>query len=103
MMWFYFLFLVVTSSIHFAAEREAAGMTINQLIKSEAMVLVWGANSGDEILPQVMELKHLRILFTSVGRVVCNDKDAELIFQKEKSPECESEADDLSFNLVEHK
>lgn len=86
MMWFYLLVLVVTSSIHFAAEREAAGMTINQLIKSEAMVLVWGANSGYEILPQVMELKHLRVLFTSVGRVVCNDKDAELIFQKEKSP-----------------
>lgn len=49
-----------------------------------------------------MELKHLRVLFTSVGRVVCNDKDAELIFQKEKSTECESEADDLSFDLVEH-
>lgn len=42
-----FAFLVVTSSIHFAAEREA---TINQLIKSEAMVLVWSATSEDEIL-----------------------------------------------------
>ncbi|KAK3557561.1 hypothetical protein QTP70_030492 [Hemibagrus guttatus] len=57
----------------FAAECEAAGMRVSTS-KSEAMVLdrkkvACTLQVGGEVLPQVEEFKHLRVLFTSEGRM----------------------------------
>uniref|UniRef100_A0A3B3QX38 Reverse transcriptase domain-containing protein n=1 Tax=Paramormyrops kingsleyae TaxID=1676925 RepID=A0A3B3QX38_9TELE len=57
----------------FAAECEEAGMKISTS-KSETMVLSWkrvecSLQVGEEVLPQVVEFKYLRVLFMSEGRM----------------------------------
>jgi len=57
----------------FAAECEEVGMRVNNS-KSVAMVLCWKTVEcslwvGSELLPQAKELKYLRVLFTSDGKM----------------------------------
>lgn len=115
MMWFCWLYEVVTSSSHwerFVAKYEAAGMRISAS-KSGAMVLsrkrvecsLW---VREQFLPQLEEFEYLRVLFTCEGkgeweidRRCCSNADTLLICRVEERAECKS-ALDLPVDLHPH-